>query len=388
VVLDFGGGRSEAVECSGLPEGLVFDALPADLRPEPTLSARVHNKRAGAQTLTLVYLAHGISWQADYNLRMAPSGDRFDLEAWLTLENDGETTFSEAQTAVVAGELNRLPDGRESFPREQLADHCWAWGRRWEDGAPLPLVRVPPRNVPIAVSAFSGVEEIVVTARKREETITEAQREELLDYHFYRIPWRTTVASRQSKQVRFMTKRGIRGEWLYRFESSVYQATERPPEAAEITLRFENAKDNALGEPLPEGAVHVSQQTSGGEDLLLGEDEIDNSAAGVPVEVEVGESPAVMDRTRVTEYAQKNLILRSLLRREPLTRVTAAVEHEITNARATPVIVEVREQSGSSDLRISRASQPWKKDRGVPTFRIEVPANASVTLSYRVRFIE
>jgi len=387
VVLDFGGGRSEAVECSGLPEGLVFDALPADLRPEPTLSVRVHSKSAGEQRLTLVYLAHGISWRADYNVRMAPSGDRFDLEAWLTLANEGDTTFAEAETAVVAGELNREEDGRQVFSRKQLADHCWAWGRHWRgDLPPMPSPKFTS-NLPAEVSATSGIEEIVVTAMKREEAVTEAQREELLDYHFYRIPWRTMIAARQSKQVRFMTKRGIRGEWLYRFESWVGGDGEEKPEAAEITLRFENEKDNELGEPLPAGTMRIAQATSDGEELLLGEDEIENSAAGVPVEVDVGESPTVMDQSRVTEYTEKDLILRSLLRGELWTRVSAVVEHELTNARPVPVTAELREYSGDTDLRISQASHPWRRDRGVPTWRIELPANARTTVRYRVRFI-
>jgi hypothetical protein len=359
-------------------------------RAEPTLSARVHNKRAGRQTLTLVYLAHGISWQADYNVRLAPSGDRFDVEAWLTLANEGGTSFADAETAVVAGELNREDSGREIIARESVADHCWAWGRRGPGFWSTPAL---VQNLPLAVAALAesrGVEEIIVTARKREAVdVTEAQREELLDYHLYRIPWRTTVAAQQSKQVRFMTKRGVRAEWLYRFWSPDWFDTnnDEGPEAAAIVLRFENEKANQLGEPLPEGDVRVVQETSQGDLLLLGEGSVRNSAVGIPVEVEVGESPAVTNALRVTDYSEKTLILRSLLRGALMTRVTASLAHELKNARPLPVVVEVRQGGSPGGTRISSASHPWVKDRGIPTWRIEVPALESVTLSYRIRLV-
>jgi hypothetical protein len=390
VVLDFGNGRVEAVECSGLPEGLAFDALPSGLRTTPTLSTRVHNKRTGDQTLTLVYLAHGISWEADYNVVIAPGGDVFDVEAWLTLGNHGETSFVNAKTAVVAGSLNREWEGREFFPRQAMADNCWAWGRRWPSSvqpAPIPTRRRQETSIQDVAASVSGIDEIIVTAMKREEAI-EAQREDLLDYHFYRIPWRTNVAAKQSKQVRFMGKQGVRSEWLYRVDSGVDLYASPEPRRAAIVLRFENEKENRLGEPLPRGMFHVSQVTNDGEVLRLGGDWISDSAVGIPVEVEVGDAPTVLTRFRMTDHSEEIQILRSLIRGEAVLRVSARLEHVITNGRSTPVAVEVRDYSSPVERRISGASHPWEMDRGYPTFHVEIPPHSSVDLHYRVRFSE
>ncbi len=390
VVLDFGDGRIEALECSGLPEGLVFDAPPPGLRAEPTLSARVHSKRAGRQELTLVYLAHGIAWRADYIVRVAQDGGRFDLEAWITLANESATSFPDAHVAVVAGELNRQDDGREIIPRAQLEDHCWAWGRRWPGfwsrGFDKSDIRMSVSA--LAEESIGGIEEIIVTANKRAEvTVTEAQREALLDYYLYRVPWETTVAAQQSKQVRFLTKRGVRFEHFYSFADFYGQdaSAEPEPEPASIYLRFFNRKRDGLGEPLPEGDLRIMQATAQGETLLVGEASIDNTAEDLPVELELGQAVDVQDRVTITEHRERPRLL-SALRGEPAVMIQARVEHELTNAKPVAVTVELRQWGDR--LRVSGASHPWAKDRGYPIWRIEVPANGSVIVRYRVRMDE
>jgi hypothetical protein len=387
VVLDFGDGRIEAVECSGLPEGLAFDALPAGLRSEPTLSARVHNERAGKQELTLVYLAHGISWSADYVLSVAPEGDRFDLEAWLTLGNEGGTTFRDAAVAVVAGELNRGDDGGVESALAVLEDHCWSWGRRWPGfWRPHGIEGlVPFQETPMGIAAFSEeVEEIIVTARKRIEQVTEAQREELLDYHLYRVPWATTVAAQQSKQVRFLAKRGVRFERFYSFGDAYgeFEASSDGSEPADSVIRFFNRAAEGLGEPLPSGTIRAFQTIESAGPQWVGEHEIGNTAVDLPVELALGEAAGMRNRVTIVERRERPRLLAALRGRSEVV-IHARVEHELTNAGSTPAPIELR-QFGEG-LRISEASHPWQKERGYPVWRVEVPANGSVTLRYRVK---
>jgi hypothetical protein len=55
VVLDVNG-RIEALDCSGLPEKLVFDRLPEDLADRPTLSVRTRSAaRAGGRSGSAIW---------------------------------------------------------------------------------------------------------------------------------------------------------------------------------------------------------------------------------------------------------------------------------------------------------------------------------------------
>src|SRR5690242_16515916 len=54
----------EAVRCSGLPEKLTFDRVPAGLSAQPVFTVDTRDPRGGTYTVTLTYLAWGFDWQA------------------------------------------------------------------------------------------------------------------------------------------------------------------------------------------------------------------------------------------------------------------------------------------------------------------------------------
>jgi len=97
----------EALQCSGLPEALVYDGVPPGLSAKPTLSVQTTSPQAYQATVTLSYLAWGFDWQANYVVEMAAGGRSARLFAWVTLANGDVTSFPDAQTSVVAGEVNR-----------------------------------------------------------------------------------------------------------------------------------------------------------------------------------------------------------------------------------------------------------------------------------------
>lgn len=377
VILDFGAGRTEALQCSGLPEALVLDGLPPGLRSEPTLSVRVRSARAGPQTLTLLYLVRGLGWTADYNLELSADGGRFDLDAWLTLDNESGTTFADAETAVLAGELFydsvRLPEAPRRWPEHR----CWE--------------RPPTRSVGTGIGSgrsSRGIEEITVTARKREEIdFAMAVREQLLDYHLYRIPWRTTVAARQSKQVRFLARRGIPVERLYGFwsDADFEEPSDPGPAPADVVLRFRDDTAQSLGEPLPAGTVRVTHIRADGNSLFVGEDEIPNTPPDLPVSLTIGSSSTVFVARTTTERSERLLFLTSLLRGQPIRRHEARIEQRLTNASATPVHVELRQ--GGVD-RVWSASHPWTTDRGDPLWSLDLPPHSTTVLAYRARYDE
>src|SRR4051812_47518577 len=106
----------EALRCTGLAEGLVFDSVPPGLSARPTLSVRTRSAEPVTATVTLSYLANGFDWQADYIAELSADGAHVDLFAWLTLGSNDETSFPNADTQAVAGRLNR--EQAEVQPRE------------------------------------------------------------------------------------------------------------------------------------------------------------------------------------------------------------------------------------------------------------------------------
>src|SRR5690349_4301200 len=101
---------NETLHCSGLPERLTFDELPADLHARPRLSVQLAAGSAGKRTIRLSYLARGFAWKSAYVAKLNSAGNRMDLMAWITLQNLTQASFHGAQVQVVAGKLHLVAD--------------------------------------------------------------------------------------------------------------------------------------------------------------------------------------------------------------------------------------------------------------------------------------
>ncbi|KAK0341320.1 hypothetical protein LTR94_026856, partial [Friedmanniomyces endolithicus] len=103
VVLQIGD-TVEVLRDDGVPTRVIFDGVPSNLRPRPTLSVTLEADRAGRRDATLRYLTTGLKWKADYVARFDERAGRLDLTGWITLTNTSGATFTDAQTRVVAGD--------------------------------------------------------------------------------------------------------------------------------------------------------------------------------------------------------------------------------------------------------------------------------------------
>ncbi len=371
-------GRFEALDCSGQTERVVFDRVPEGLGDQPTLSVRTRAERAGRHTVTLAYLTTGLQWSADYVARLDPGDGTLDLTGWVTLANFGGTGFPDAPVQVVAGTLRK---DAGTTPVEPLVryqqNQCWPQGTttfgsgleptykqdRVEYNGPPVILQGMPAPAPMAMR--SAVEDIVVTGNRI------ARQGELGDYKIYTLPEPTTVAARQTKQVRFLEREGVAYERVYRAGLLDQDEEARP---MGVVLKLRNETRAGLGVALPGGSVAVMQPDGVGGVLLAGQDRFEDKGVGLPVRLNFGQSPDVQVQTRLVKSESS--------RRGAVTTERSEIETTVTNARSEAVTVElVADAAMQRGFRIrSQSVRSWVDDTGYPVWTLTVPANGAATL--------
>ena len=369
-------GRFEALDCSGQTERVVFDRIPEGLGDQPTLSVRTRAERAGRHTVTLAYLTTGLQWSADYVARLNPTDGTLDLTGWVTLANFGGTGFPDAPVQVVAGTLRK---DAGTTPVEPLVryqqNQCWPQGTTTFGSGQFaeyhgPPVMVPPPPPPppapaLRMMAKEAMDDIVVTGNRV------ARQGELGDYKIYTLPEPTTVAARQTKQVRFLEREGVAYERVYR--GGVLNPDDESQPTA-IVMKLRNEERAGLGVALPGGSVAVMQPDGAGGVLLAGQDRFEDKGVGLPVRLAFGESPDVRVQTRLVKSGSST--------RGAVTTERTEVETTVTNARSEPVTVElVASAAMQRGFRIrSQSVRSRVDDTGYPVWTLNVPANGAVTL--------
>lgn len=362
----------EALGCSGLPEGLRYDAVPEGLSDKPTLAVTTRSATGGTATVTLSYLADAFDWQANYVAQVSEDGRSLDLFGWLTLANGNGESFAAARTQAVAGTLNReASDANDSdFAVPELNLACWPMGTTSDVDMSVPPP-APPMPAPMAMS------DIVVTAQRRSEVPVAmtavsmtALQEELGDLKLYRVPEPVTVAANAMKQVALLDHRKVPFDRIYRAIATM--DGEEAAAETEILLRMKNVTGKGLGLPLPAGQVAIFEP-SAIRPMLAGETALGDTAIGQDVELVVGQSPQV----RITQ--------RNLDPEGDDQRAKRRFEIELSNANPYPATVEVSLSRYSAALNIDRPSAKLREKDGRPTWFAQVPANGTAKLSYTVR---
>ena len=350
----------EALRCSGLPETFSFSGI-TDLAATPTLSVLVRAAQPVTRTVTLSYLARGFDWAADYTATLSADGKSMDLGAWVTLANGNGVGFPAAHAQVVAGRVNRESGEVEPLdPGGPILAECWPRGSTSDPPQFVQIGRASPFAADGSIVSLTQMArmsapmmEIAVTAQKRVE------QEQLGDLKLYRVPDRTTVAARQSKQVRLLDRQAIPVNIVYGADLEVNQPTATVP--ASLLLRTQNTAATHLGLPLPSGRIAVFV-TRGDEKLLQHESGIRDLAVDEEVEINMGDSPDV-EVTAVKESRDADRV-------------------DVHNARPTAIQFELRLRLPEGG-RVVRPDHPMATKNGRPIFRLTVPANQTVTLRYQ-----
>lgn len=387
----------EALRCSGLSETFNFEASTTGLSPLPTLSVLTRVTQLVEAVVQLSYLARGFDWSADYVVNMGAGTGKFDLGAWVTLANGNGTGFKDARVQIVAGTLNRETGEVEPIDiGRPIIAQCWPQGSTSDSPEPIYIERAFPLGfdpdrfgrvamaMPAPTASKSMMDfaqdNVVVTGAKRVE------QEELGDLKLYRVQDRTTVASRQSKQVRMLDKAGVPVTRLY--EADLYANDDIDYAPMTVLLRTRNDTKNNLGVPLPSGRVSVFETAGRGaaaRRLLAAETSLRDIAVNEETELRLSESPDVQIR-QVTESREiagpprpAPPFLPGANRRSPLDETTRI---EVTNARPFAIQAEIRLELDDGQSLV-KADRPAAQKNGRPIFRVTIPPNGSLQIRYQ-----
>jgi hypothetical protein len=387
----------EALRCSGLAETVTFESTRTGLSAQPTLSVLTRVNQRIEATVQLSYLARGFDWAADYVVSLSPDGRKLDVGGWITLANGNGTGFPNARVQIVAGRLNRDSGEIEpiDFGRPILA-RCWPRGSTSDSPDPVYIERAYPLGFepgryssraymampapPAAMAmAESKMDDVVVTGARR------AEREDLGDLKLYRVPDRSTVASRQAKQVRLLDSLAVPISRVY--DSDLYPNNTIEFQPMEVILRTQNDTASNLGIPLPSGRVSVFETAGSGtasRRLLAGETNLRDLAVNEETEFLLSGGAAVQIR-QTTESRQrpdapppgvKGQTIRTGARFNMIDLV------EITNAHPFPIQAEVSVYLADNE-ELVRADRDPERKNGRPIFRVTVPANESLEFRYQ-----
>jgi hypothetical protein len=250
------GNRIEVLRDDGMPTRVIFNGIPENLRARPTLSVTVEAKDAGPRDATLSYLTTGLSWKADYVALFDEKKSVLNLQGWVTLTNNSGTSFENARTRLVAGNVN--------------------------------LIGTPPQNDDDS------------TATQTAGTVSSSA----ADYRLYTLPERLTIAESQTKQVSFLSS-DTGAHKIYEFRADGFSSQENP-QSAQVALDFSN-RTNAL----PAGIIRVYERDESGAPKFIGENRVGHTPAGSDLSIVTGEAfdilvqPTIVSSERLSRRAMR-----------------------------------------------------------------------------------
>lgn len=261
-------------------DGVKFPSIADGLITRPTLNWMISSDKRGTQETRISYETKGITWWADYNLvfeegRNANEGT-IDLSAWVSILNQSGGSYEDANLKLVAGDVNRAPQG--------------GYGQ----------------------SPFQGGREMMMADTRQKGFEEQA----FFEYHLYTLGRPTTIPDRSTKQIElFEQAREIPVKKRFMFDGTqqymYYGGGRQESEQfgiggdtkVQVFLQFENKESEGLGMPLPSGRIRVSQLDEGdGSFEFIGEDTIDHTPRNEEVTIKLGNAFDVVGERRQVSF--------------------------------------------------------------------------------------
>src|SRR2546421_6716584 len=315
-----------------------FPDLPKNLVATPTLVWDLDNRETGTQNVEASYLTNGMNWRADYVLLVNADDTKGDLQGWVTLTNGSGASFEDARLQLVAGDVNRVSDGRNAAVAEYMA-------------------------------------------KSRAADEAQFQEQGFFEYHMYTLQRPTTIRDNETKQVSLLEAAGfeVKKEFVLNGQRYYYTGYNNPGQAIKekvgVFVQFRNSQQNKLGMPLPAGTIRLYKKDDKGNQQFIGEDRIDHTPKDEDVRVKVGDAFDIVAERKQTDY---KVIASGHV-------YEYAYEIKIRNHKNGPATVIVNEPIGG-DWEMVSSSYPAEKTAAFAArFKVPVEKDGEATLAYRVR---
>lgn len=328
---------------TGIPGRIVYDELPANLRDRPTLSVQLANQEATTHDVEMSYLTGGLSWKADYVATLNGADDKLALNGWVTLTNQSGTSYRNAKLQLVAGDLNRVRDPRLEAKLMRMA------------AAPV-----------------------------SEAMADKMEREQLFEYHLYKLPRPTTIAENQTKQVALLSAPtvSVRKELVLQGNDYYYRAHHGElgqKMKVGIYVELVNRRADGLGLPLPAGVMRVYKADSAGQAIFVGEDRIEHTPENEKIRLKLGDAFDVTANKVQTDFKSLGRSGRYLYAFESAYRIT------LKNAKPEAATVLVQEPIPGDWEILAASHKHTKRAANTAVWEVSIPAKGEVELTYRVR---
>ncbi|MEO1029019.1 MAG: DUF4139 domain-containing protein [Pseudomonadota bacterium] len=332
-------GEIEVLREGGYGVRFIYDEVPENLRARPTLSVKVNSAEASTREAQLTYLSGGLGWRGDYVAVFDESAGSMDLQGWATITNTTSTTYENASLSLAAGEVS-ASSSQESWNSRQ---------RRFENRRNNSRVR--------GGRQATGEERIG-------------------DNYVYTMPFKTTVASNQTKQVSLIDADAVKAERIYEYVARGFY-TENDPLNADVKIAFSNSREGGLAAALPAGTFRVYTRDSAGRAQFIGEDLIPNSPGGTDLAVKIGQAfDITVEQRAINEKRATN------------TRYEVTMRYIITNAKSEAASVRIKQPIWRSwwDETVEAETHPHEKQSRSDqlSWTVDVPAEGETTLEFTV----
>jgi hypothetical protein len=339
-----------------LPGKPIFPSLTDDSILKPRLEWILATDKAGNFPAEFCYVTGGMSWQADYNIVAPEKGNLVEIVGWITMDNQTGKTFENARIKLMAGDVNKIQQGRGT-------------GMAGRSAMEMVAVDAAVFSPPVAEKAFD-------------------------EYHLYTLERSTTLRDRETKQVEFIHASGVPTKQIYiydgvKIDSNRYNGwnwdnirndhsygTESNPKVW-VMREFRNSEANHLGMPLPKGRVRFYRRDDS-QIEFTGENTIDHTPRDEMVRVYTGNAFDLAGERRRTDYTID------------MSRRTATESFgiKVRNHKKESVEVRVVEHlyRGNNWDIIAKSSDYQKKDSQTIEFPITVMPDEEKEITYTAHY--
>ncbi|HEV2419388.1 MAG TPA: DUF4139 domain-containing protein [Terriglobia bacterium] len=324
----------------------IFPSVPPNLSAKPSLLLLLRNQLAGEQNIKVSYFTNGLSWAANYVLKVGSDWKTADLSARAAINNRSGVDYRGTDLQLIAGEVRRIAEGTGYGNASGMGGGTYAGAPR---GRVLMQAAAPPPSQP-----FAG-------------------------YHVYTLQQPVDLPNNNLKQVTLIEPKHIQISRIYEVSGQVYynQGVEQDAildTPVELRVKFENQKANSIGMPLPAGVVRVYKNDAQGRQQLIGEDQLRDTASDETVMLDLGNAFDVTEKGKQTDF-----------KRLGPRETEASYEITLRNHQSQAIVVNVNEPF-NGDWQILSSSLPYTKTSSTSArFDVPVPADGETLLKYQAR---